>query len=365
MPFSNFSGALQVSNGAVAGTLVPYNGQVSLSRSNTCSAVYTSLTATGTLNDAHDLALTFPIAGGTGILLSTLANDPATNANGTFQIAGGSCALSATSMIINQTSPTTPPPTPAAPTPITANLSGNWGVGAGISFPNTVAPKPVLGFGGTLQFSNGSVTGTLTPYVNFYAGQCYGAMLSAAHPTAAVPITATGSLDASNNLALTLPVAGGMATIYATLTGNPQTLADSTYQISGGSCAMSAVSTTMAQFAPVTGTYSGTFNVPDTYGMPRAGTDITVTAVLTQSTAANSSGQFPLTGTITATGACTYSSTITTGGVTGGGMGVTTNGGAGSGDISGSITPTASTIFDAYFNSSTCTSLYQGVLIRQ
>ena len=116
----------------------------------------------------------------------------------------------------------------------------------------------------------------------------------------------TGTLDANNNLTLTAPITAGSstgtATITATLGSNPQTLADASIQIvGGGSCAMPATPSTIAQFAPVTGTYTGTFNVPNTGNVPVAGTNITVTAVLTQSTTANASGQYPITGTVNVT----------------------------------------------------------------
>ena len=61
----------------------------------------------------------------------------------------------------------------------------------------------------------------------------------------------------------------------------------------------------IAQFAAATGTYTGVLNVLDTTtNLPVPGTATNVTVILDQSTTPNADGEFPLTGTITATGAC-------------------------------------------------------------
>jgi hypothetical protein len=368
-------GTLQVSNGAVTGTIIPHSDGLSYLNSNICPVVTQPISVTGTLDEAHDLVLTFPIAGGTATLLATLADDPATYANGSWTVNGGTCAMSMTPMVIQQTAPTTPPPAPASPAPITANLSGNWE--ADITYnPNyfvtyfsnfgpSIGYTPlVTGFGGSLQFSNGAVTGTLTSYINQEAS-CYGQYIVDNTATVAV----TGTLDASNNLTLTVPVARGTATITATLGSNPQTLADGSFQIVGGDCPMSATPMTIAQYAPVTGTYTGTFN--EAYSgdnVPFSGTDITVTAVLTQSTTANSSGIFPLTGTLNVTGACTGSIPLPSGTVQGSNV-WSSNVGAGLGLIFSSD-PTASTLTSTFYDVGTnfsgpCRSGYQGTLVRQ
>jgi hypothetical protein len=379
-PFESLVGPLQVSNGVVTGTLTPSTpyGNYYL-----CPTANTPLTITGTLDADNNLALTFPIAGGTGTLLATLANDPTTYAYGAWQVSGGTCAMSTTFIAIKG-SPTTPytAPTPVA---ITANLSGNWG--AGITYnpnnfetvllpngtPETVyVTPPVTGFAGPLQFSNGSVTGTL----NLSFGGSNGATCQHCNGSSAV---FTGTLDANNNLTLTAPITGGSstgtATITATLGSNPQTLADASFQIvGGGSCAMSATPGIITQYAPVTGTYTGTFNGSGTGNVPFAGTNITVTAVLTQSTTANASGQYPLTGTVNVTGACSESIILTPGTVQGGfidSASIDTASGTLIGPaLTGSSDPTASTILDAAFDdgtnwSSPCYRNYQGTLTRQ
>jgi hypothetical protein len=347
-PVSGLSGSLQVANGAVTGTLTA-TGSSSL-----CTALNTPLTVTGTLDSNQDLTLTFPIASGTGTLLAALANNPANFTYGSWTVAGGACAMSVTPMVIQQTSPTTPPPT-AVPATITASLSGNWAIAANYNSAATAATEPMTGFLGALQFSNGSVSGILNA-VPFTTGVCAGYI---AVNGGTVTVTG-GVLDASNNLVLTFPIAGGEASINAALGSNPQTLAYGSFQINGGSCAIGATPMTIAQYAPLTGTYTGTFNLPNAQSnVPVANSSISVTAVLTQATTSNSLGQFPITGNITVTGACTDS--VSFAGFT---SGDTFNYSA-SPYFTGSFDPTASNIYSAVYQSTHCTTSYQGTLTRQ
>ncbi|MGA1983865.1 MAG: hypothetical protein ABSG84_15540 [Acidobacteriaceae bacterium] len=180
-------------------------------------------------------------------------------------------------------------PLPTEPAP------GNWLV----SRYGSGALPQVSGFAGALQFSSGSVSGILTP-------EAPPNVTGLVFPTCTLfaPTAVTGTIDAGNNLTLSLPIGGGTATISATIGSNPETAVTGSFQIVGGTCAMSAVSMTIAEYAPVTGTYTGSFtNMQD-------GTASPVTAVLTQSTIANSNGVFPLTGTVTLTGECSTSFVI-------------------------------------------------------
>lgn len=298
MPFVNIAATLQTSNGVVTGTL----------NANTisplCPVNGLALPVTGTLNDVHDLKLSFPIAGGTGTLLATLNNDPSTFAYGSWKVDGGACAMSATQIVMNQNAPSTP----ITPSPITTPLSGKWLMEATYTFPDAqfrYAVTPVSGFAGVLQFSNGVVSGTLKPSSG--GGFCGN--------TSFKPIDVDGSLDANNKLTILLPIGTDTAIITATLGSNPQTLTDGSFSIVGTSCAMSATPMAIAQYAPVTGTYTGNFNIPDYTNpnshIPLTGTDITITAVLTQSIWTNTSGEYLTTGTITVTGSCTETVTLT------------------------------------------------------
>jgi hypothetical protein len=213
----------------------------------------------------------------------------------------------------------------------------------------------MMGFFGALQFSNGSVSGMLNA-VPFTTGVCAG-YIAANGGT----VTVTGGvLDASNNLALTFPIAGGEASISASLGSTPQTLAYGSFQISGGSCAIGATPMTIAQYAPLTGTYTGTFNLPNSQSnVPTTGSSISVTAVLTQATTSNSLGEFPITGNITVTGACTDSVSFT-GFAAGGNFYYSA-----SPFFMGSFDPTTSNIYGAVYQSTHCNASYQGTLTRQ
>jgi hypothetical protein len=168
-----------------------------------------------------------------------------------------------------------------------------------VSYYGSGVLPQVSSFAGALQFSGGSVSGILTP-------EPPPNVTGLVFPTCTMfaPTAVTGTIDAGNNLTLSLPIGGGTATISATIGINPEAAATGSFQIVGGTCAMSAVSMTIAEYAPVTGTYTGSFtNMQD-------GTASPVTAVLTQSTIANGNGVFPLTGTVTLTGECSTSFVI-------------------------------------------------------
>jgi hypothetical protein len=348
LPFNTFRANLQAANGSVTGTITPYTNYIS-SDPDPCSANFTSVAVSGTLDADNDLTLSFPVAGGTGTLFAALAQNPQTYAYGTWQVVGGTCAMSATSMVISG-APTIAY-TPASPATITAGLSGSWLISANYTFPNGSFQynyPPVGGFGGLLQFSSGTVSGTLTPYV--FPSSC----------TVPSPTAVTGTIDANNNLTLTLPVGGGTATITATLGTNPLALVDGSFKVVGGFCAMPATPMTVAQYTPVTGAYTGTFSVPNSDGAPTSGTTITLTTILTQSSTPNANGFYPVTGTFTVTGACTDSGSFT--GLTAGGGGIDN---LASPDLVGSVSPSGDGIYDAVFSSTKCSITYQGSLVRQ
>jgi hypothetical protein len=348
LPFNGLRASLQATNGSVTGTIITYTNYAL--DPDPCSANNTSIAVTGTLDADNDLALSFSIAGGTGTLFAALAEDPQTYAYGAWQVVGGPCAMSATPMVISG-APTTPY-TAASPTPITATLSGNWQAYANYTLPNAnfqYTYPPVQGFVGVLQFANGTVSGTLTPYVSLIS--C---------GTAPSPTAVTGMIDSSNNLTLTLPVGTGTATITATLGTNPQALVDGSFKVVGGSCSMPATPMTIAQYTAVTGTYTGTFSVPDTDGAPSSGTIITLTTFLTQSSTPNSSGAYPVTGTYMVTGACTDSGSFTGLTIAGGGIG-----NSATPELFGSVSPSGDGVYDAFFSSTNCGGPYQGSLKRQ
>jgi hypothetical protein len=354
LPFSSIGGPLQVSNGMVTGTLTPYSsyGYGGLFP-NVCAAVNTPVPVTGTLDADNDLALTFLVAGGTGTLLATLADNPATVAHGSLQIVGGTCPMILNEVVVKQLTATTPATT--TPSPTTGTLSGNWGINSVSLGFNRTDNLVFYGFGGALQFSNGSVAGNLAPIWGG-TGSTVGVACELGNNGASPAFT--GILDASNNLTLTGQIAGGTATITAVLSGNPQTLAAGSYQVVGGPCAMTATPMTIAQYAPITGTYKGTlYEGWGAYGTLPSNS-VTVTEVLAQSTTANANSQFPITGTVSIVGgpcAGTLSFTRPTSG------GNFIDNSVWVGD---STNPNAS-IINAWNGVPYCTDLIQGTLTRQ
>jgi len=241
-------------------------------------------------------------------------------------------------------------PSPSAST--TSNFS-NWQIRMLYGTSSTTVGM----FTGALQISNGLVTGSLMPYPD--------ASTKCMAPSQSFAVT--GTLDASNNLILSVPMAGaGTATITAALPANPEAVTNGSFQIAGGTCVMSATPMTISQFASATGTYIGTLTVIDMTGNPVPGDTITATAVLTQSATPNNLGEFPLSGTITATGACNDRATLIGTLVAGGGLDSFVTGPV----FIAEIDPTASTISGAVFIDPTaadtrCYAAFNGTLTRQ
>jgi hypothetical protein len=101
-----------------------------------------------------------------------------------------------------------------------------------------------------------------------------------------------------------------------------------------------------------------------TTNLPVPGTTTNVTVTLVQATAPNADGQFPLSGTITATGACSGTFPVTNEVVSGGVFMPATLTGPPA-VFAGGIPPTA-TMLNADLNPSACGSqVYTGILTRQ
>jgi hypothetical protein len=157
----------------------------------------------------------------------------------------------------------------------------------------------------------------------------------------------------------TNPTQSAPASTYLNLTGNPQTFASGSYQIVGGPCATPATPMTLAQYAPINGTYSGTFNWPGAGNVPEPTPNLTITATLTQSTTANSSGAYPISGTVKVAGTCSETTSFT-GFVFGSNL-VSATGP----NLSGNSDPAASNVYSAAFDDVNCLYYTQGTLIRQ
>jgi hypothetical protein len=207
-------------------------------------------------------------------------------------------------------------PTPA-PTP--TNVTGNWQFEVNIPAPPTSGPlvfptNPITDIFGSLTSSGTSVSAVLhaTPLV----------IPHCVEEDTALPFT--GTTDASGNLSLTAPIAGGVATISANLlTPETITLPDGTvrnepffsgtYQVVGGSCAQPSIALTIFPVPNITGTFTGTTIGP--LGNP--GPSSTITATFVQSSAPDANGKYALSGTISSTGDCNATYTFNSGAVSG------------------------------------------------
>ncbi len=252
------------------------------------------------------------------------------------------------------------PPAPVTPS-VLAALPGDWiALVKPVAATTPVLPTPIASFSGALTVTGTTITGTFRAFAPDFAGSCPSL-------TAALPVS--GTLDANNNLTLTGTVSGGTVTITAALPQNLHAYIPGSYQIVGGTCPVPATAIDLAQFAPVTGTYTGTYNANDpATNAPIPDSATTITAVLTQSTIPSVDGDFLLTGTVTSKGACTGQLPIDTGSVSGGGIFSHSLLGTSSvvGSFNGAINPSATTLIGNFYLLRTCPNqVYLGTLIRQ
>jgi hypothetical protein len=194
-------------------------------------------------------------------------------------------------------------PTNSSPGGTYLSLTGNWGI---LGYNSTGLAAPILEFTGALQSTGSSVTGTLRALdINGLLGTPCVALTQ--------DLAATGTLDTSGNLTLTVPISGGVATIKVALSSNLHSpITQGSYQIVGGACAQGATTAFIDQYASATGTYVGTLT-------PLGSSSTTsATVTLTQSLTPDADGLFALSGTVVLTGACNASFSFTGGTVTGG-----------------------------------------------
>ena len=191
-----------------------------------------------------------------------------------------------------------------APTPVFPNVTGNWQFELKLTAPSppSAPTNPIADLFGSLTSTGAKVTGTLNARAVAFA-PCVA-------NNADLPVT--GTVDASGNLNLTFPVAGGVATIVSTALVLPPSPVNTngTYQVIGGPCAQASIPITAFQVPNVSGTYAGTM----TQLFPTSGSgSLAVKAVLVESSTPNADGEFPLSGTVTYTGDCSSTLSFTNG----------------------------------------------------
>jgi hypothetical protein len=195
---------------------------------------------------------------------------------------------------------------PPIPAPVYPNVTGNWEfqVEIPISSPPTTSASLIQKVFGSLTSNAGHVTGTLnasTGLIVLPGGTPTGPGVCVA-PNADLAVT--GTVDPSGDLNLTMPISGGVGTL--TVVASPTSLGFShgTFQVVGGACAQASNALLAFQVPNVTGTYTGTLTQLIIPAGPSPVGPLSVTAILVQASAPNADGQYPLTGTITATGGC-------------------------------------------------------------
>jgi hypothetical protein len=187
------------------------------------------------------------------------------------------------------TSTTTTPITPPGPID-TSSPTGYWQFQTADSVP----PGAVI-LSGVFQTQGSQVTGIFGP-----------------GPGCSPPVTDfTGAIDSSGNLDLTAPFAEAQLQF-----ANSNTTASGTLSGGGDLCQVvekGPVTGTQIAAAPstsLTGTFAGSI-IPATTTSEFGSSPVTVSIALTQSHTANSSGQFPLTGTLTYTnGPCSTTTSL-------------------------------------------------------
>lgn len=195
-----------------------------------------------------------------------------------------------------------------APPPVYPDVTGDWEFLVEFATPPSAPPNlPIALLSGSLSSSGGKVTGTLRS-TGFAFPPCVGL---------STDLAATGTISTSGDLTLNIPVAGGMATITGSLQNLKTPGLSGTFVVAGGTCSQPSMNLVALQFPNLSGTYTGVL-VPVTPPAAGAASSGNVSAVLVEAAEPNADGQYPLTGTITATGACSGSFAFSQGIVYGG-----------------------------------------------
>jgi hypothetical protein len=235
------------------------------------------------------------------------------------------------------------------------DVSGNWEVDLEPTAAN-VETTPFFRLAGSLagSASSAQVTGTLQTYS------------SSAIPCTdnGTVVTVTGTIDQSDNLHLSFPVAGGSAALDGQFDPDLGEVF-STIEIDGGPCGVAPTTVLIYEVPAVTGTWTGLLRSSSSDGSTTAAL---VTAALTQATTPSADGSYLLTGNLSSTGSCSGSFSFSNGEIEGNAM----NGGSMTIPVPGSpyflatapvfgfsSTPVALVAF------SNCSGTYTGSLTKQ
>ena len=160
------------------------------------------------------------------------------------------------------------------------------------------APASTIAVTGNWQVSSAAVAAAKLPALSGEltgAGRSIAGIMHSSKASTCVPPTTaielSGAADAKNAISLSGDLAGGRLSISGTLAADGKSIADASYNVSGGACAFAMAVPALAQsYSSITGNYTGTFSDPQ-------GQVISLQAALTQAPASDTSGNFQLSGT--------------------------------------------------------------------
>lgn len=133
---------------------------------------------------------------------------------------------------------------------------------------------------------SGELTGTSASMTGILHADSTSACIA---PTSAFEVA--GSANAASLVTLTGTLAGGKITITGTLAADGQSFTNSTYTVTGGTCAFTTPARATAHvYSSISGNYAGSFSDPN-------GQVISITAALTQTPSSDTDGNFQLSGT--------------------------------------------------------------------
>ncbi len=165
--------------------------------------------------------------------------------------------------------------------PLPEFVAGNWQVRAQAQT------------GGNLPAISGALSGNSGAIAGIFHSNAQNACIA---PADAFKVT--GSSDASGNVTLSGPLAGGTLTVSGTLAADGKSLSNATYNVAGGSCGFAKAAIATAQvYMPISGVYTGSF-------ADASGQVATVQATLNQSPDANGDGNYTLSGSASPNSPC-------------------------------------------------------------
>ncbi|GAA3752434.1 hypothetical protein [Terriglobus aquaticus] len=246
-----------------------------------------------------------------------------------------------------------------------AAVTGNWRLAAQAQ---PASQSQVAAFTGSLQViqaGGGALPSTVQGVVHAVALPSQQASTLCVSPTVAIPLTGSTAADGTLTLTSSKFANGGVLTVRGSYDAASRTLKAAQIGVAGGSCGFAVQPAIAAQYQPIQGTYTGTFT-------STGGSNLGVSAQLTQTSAPDPNGNYSLQGSATfAANPCLGSTVVTSSTVSGGTVSFqytdSTTGAAVS--ASGTYDPNAGTLTIGSYtltgNTQACSDTGTGVLQHQ